>query len=119
MADVAHRKLGVALGVGQKLVQGRWLVLAHNPDLCGTAMPEQAHLAIREALHIAVARAGHPYRQFTAVQFETVPNRSKRASVIPPNLRSSPQDRSGSLVDGTTEANWGWRRRDGGHVLRT
>jgi hypothetical protein len=30
MADVAHRKLGVALGEGQKLVQGRWGVLRHK-----------------------------------------------------------------------------------------
>jgi hypothetical protein len=45
MADIAHRKLGVALGEGQKPVQWCWLVLRHNPDLCGTAMSEQAHLA--------------------------------------------------------------------------
>ena len=45
MADVAHRKLGVALGVGQKLVEWCLLVLGHKPDLCGTAVSEQAHLA--------------------------------------------------------------------------
>ena len=45
MADVSHRKLGVALGEGQKLVQWCGLVLGHRPDLYGTAMSEQAHLA--------------------------------------------------------------------------
>jgi hypothetical protein len=36
--QVAHRKLDVALGEGQKLVQWSWLVLRHNPDLCETVM---------------------------------------------------------------------------------
>jgi hypothetical protein len=45
MADVAHRKLGVALGEGQKLVQGRWRVLRHDPDSFGTGMSGQAPLA--------------------------------------------------------------------------
>jgi hypothetical protein len=45
MADVAHRKLGVALGEGQKLVKWCWLVLRHGQDSHGTAALEQAHLA--------------------------------------------------------------------------
>jgi hypothetical protein len=42
MADVAHRKLGVTLGQGQKLIQWCWLALRHNSDSAGSAMPEQA-----------------------------------------------------------------------------
>jgi hypothetical protein len=38
---------------------------------------------------------GHPYSHFTAVDAETVPNRSIRFTENGPNLRSSPQDRSG------------------------
>jgi hypothetical protein len=45
MADVAHGKLRVALGQGQKLVQWCWLVLRHNSDSRGIATSEQAHLA--------------------------------------------------------------------------
>jgi len=46
MAKVAHRRLGVALGEGQKLVQWCWLVLRHSSNSAGTAMAEQAHLAL-------------------------------------------------------------------------
>jgi len=42
---------------------------------------------------------GHPYRQITAVESETVPNGSKWAAGNPLNLRLSPQDRTNSLVD--------------------
>ena len=45
MAEVAHRKLGVALGEGQELVQWCWVMLRHDSDSAGTAMPEQAPLA--------------------------------------------------------------------------
>jgi hypothetical protein len=45
MADVAHRKLGVALREGQKLVKRCWLVRGHGQDSPGTAALEQAHLA--------------------------------------------------------------------------
>jgi hypothetical protein len=42
VAKVVHRKLGVALGEGQKRVQRCWLVRWHNSDSLGTAVSEQA-----------------------------------------------------------------------------
>ena len=45
MADIAHRKLDVALGEGQKFVQSCWLVLRHGQDSHGAAALAQAHLA--------------------------------------------------------------------------
>jgi hypothetical protein len=54
VADVAHRKFGVALGEGEELVQGRWLVRGHGQDSHGTAALEQAHLASVEPIVIGL-----------------------------------------------------------------
>src|ERR1035441_4628532 len=45
MADIAHRKLDVVLGEGQKFFQSCWLVLRHGQDSHGAAALAQAHLA--------------------------------------------------------------------------
>jgi hypothetical protein len=68
--------------------------------LCGSAAKERvAVIRVCPEAGAVKRQMGHPYRQITAVDCETVPNRSKPFTENAPKLRSRLQDRIDGLVD--------------------